>query len=72
MLPLGMTFTKVSDQAQVISEAINEFMTKFFTALTVVIVVSLISLGFRVGLVVAASIPLTLRRRVRDHDGDGT
>ena len=55
-----MTFTKVSDQAQVISEAIDEFMTKFFTALTVVIVVSLISLGFRVGLVVAASIPLTL------------
>ena len=59
-LPLGMTFTKVSDQARVIAEAINEFMTKFFTALTVVIVVSLISLGFRVGIVVAAAIPLTL------------
>jgi multidrug efflux pump subunit AcrB len=59
-LPLGMTFTKVSDQARVISEAINEFMTKFFTALTVVIVVSLLSLGFRVGIVVAAAIPLTL------------
>ncbi len=60
MLPLGMSFTKVSDQARVISEAINEFMTKFFTALTVVIVVSLISLGFRVGIVVAAAIPMTL------------
>lgn len=59
-LPLGMTFTKVSDQARVISDAINEFMTKFFTALTVVIVVSLISLGLRVGIVVAAAIPLTL------------
>lgn len=60
VLPLGVTFAKVSDQARVISEAINEFMTKFFTALTVVIAVSLISLGFRVGIVVAAAIPLTL------------
>ena len=59
-LPLGMTFTKVSDQARVIGEAVGEFMVKFLTALTVVIVVSLISLGFRVGLVVAAAVPLTL------------
>ena len=59
-LPLGMRFTQVSDQSKVIAEAIDEFMIKFFTALTVVIVVSLIALGLRVGIVVAAAIPLTL------------
>ena len=55
-----MRFTQVSDQSKVIAEAIDEFMIKFFTALTVVIVVSLIALGLRVGIVVAAAIPLTL------------
>jgi multidrug efflux pump subunit AcrB len=59
-LPVGMRYTQVSDQSKVIAEAIDEFMIKFFTALTVVIVVSLIALGLRVGLVVATAIPLTL------------
>ena len=59
-LPLGVTFTKVSDQARSIKEAVGEFMLKFFVALIVVIAVSLVSLGLRVGLVVAAAVPLTL------------
>lgn len=59
-LPVGLTLTHISDQAGVIKEAINEFMVKFFTALGVVILVSLLALGFRVGLVVAAAVPLTL------------
>lgn len=59
-MPLGMSFTKVTDQSVNITEAYNEFMLKFFVALAVVIVVSLISLGFRVGLVVAMAVPLTL------------
>lgn len=59
-LPLGITYRQVSDQSKVIAEAIDEFMVKFFTALTVVIVVSLIALGLRVGIVVATAIPLTL------------
>jgi multidrug efflux pump subunit AcrB len=59
-LPLGLTLSKVSDQSQVISEAIDEFMIKFAVALAVVIVVSLATLGFRVGIVVAAAVPLTL------------
>jgi multidrug efflux pump subunit AcrB len=59
-LPLGFVLSKVSDQSHVISEAIDEFMIKFVTALTVVIVVSLVTLGFRVGIVVAAAVPLTL------------
>lgn len=59
-LPLGMTFTKVTDQSENIAKAYNEFMVKFFVALAVVIAVSLVSLGWRVGIVVAAAVPLTL------------
>lgn len=59
-LPLGVTFDKVSDQAEKIRIAVNEFMLKFFVALGVVMLISLIALGFRVGLVVAAAVPLTL------------
>lgn len=59
-LPLGIHFTKVSDQASKISSAVNEFMLKFFVALGVVMLISLLALGFRVGLVVAAAVPLTL------------
>ncbi|HVJ41586.1 MAG TPA: efflux RND transporter permease subunit [Dongiaceae bacterium] len=59
-LPAGVTLSKVTDQAVNIREAINEFMLKFFVALTVVMFVSVISLGWRVGIVVAAAVPLTL------------
>jgi len=59
-LPQGMSFSKVTDQAVNISEAITEFMIKFLVALAVVMLVSLISLGWRVGIVVAAAVPLTL------------
>jgi multidrug efflux pump subunit AcrB len=59
-LPVGISLTHISDQADVIKAAINEFMVKFFTALGVVILVSLLALGFRVGIVVAAAVPLTL------------
>ncbi len=45
---------------QVIKHAVDEFQLKFFVALLVVMIVSLISLGWRVGIVVAAAVPLTL------------
>jgi multidrug efflux pump subunit AcrB len=59
-LPLGVTFSKVTDQAVNIREAVGEFMLKFVVALAVVMAVSLLSLGWRVGIVVAAAVPLTL------------
>jgi multidrug efflux pump subunit AcrB len=59
-MPLGLSFTKITDQAVNIAEAYDEFMLKFFVALAVVIAVSLISLGWRVGIVVALAVPLTL------------
>lgn len=59
-MPLGMSLTKVSDQAVNISSAVDEFMVKFFVALLVVMVVCFVSMGWRVGVVVAAAVPLTL------------
>jgi multidrug efflux pump subunit AcrB len=59
-LPAGITFSKVTDQAVNIREAVDEFMLKFFVALAVVMLVSFISLGWREGIVVAAAVPLTL------------
>ncbi|MCQ5471985.1 multidrug efflux pump subunit AcrB [Pantoea sp. AN62] len=59
-MPLGMTLTKVTDQSVNISSAVDEFMVKFFVALLVVMVVCFISMGWRVGVVVAAAVPLTL------------
>jgi multidrug efflux pump subunit AcrB len=58
--PLGMSLTKVTDQAVNISSAVDEFMVKFFFALVVVMLVSFLSMGWRVGIVVAAAVPLTL------------
>lgn len=59
-MPLGMTFAKVTDQSVNISSAVDEFMIKFFVALLVVMVVCFLSMGWRVGVVVAAAVPLTL------------
>ncbi|EPB6928737.1 efflux RND transporter permease subunit [Enterobacter kobei] len=59
-LPLGMTLSKVTDQSVNISSAMDEFMIKFFVALLVVMVVCFVSMGWRVGVVVAAAVPLTL------------
>lgn len=59
-MPLGMTLTKVTDQSVNISSAVDEFMVKFFVALLVVMVVCFVSMGWRVGVVVAAAVPLTL------------
>lgn len=59
-LPLGMTLTKVTDQSVNIRSSVDEFMIKFFVALLVVMVVCFVSMGWRVGGVVAAAVPLTL------------
>ena len=59
-LPLGMSLTKVTDQSVNISAAVDEFMIKFFVALLVVMTVCFVSMGWRVGVVVAAAVPLTL------------
>lgn len=59
-MPLGMSLSKVTDQSVNISSAVDEFMIKFFVALLVVLLVCFLSMGWRVGVVVAAAVPLTL------------
>ncbi|MDF5834230.1 efflux RND transporter permease subunit [Pseudomonas syringae] len=59
-MPLGMTLSKVTDQSVNIGSAVDEFMIKFFVALLVVMLVCFLSMGWRVGVVVAAAVPLTL------------
>src|SRR4029079_12028818 len=64
-LPLGMTLDKVTDQAINITSAVDEFMVKFAMALGVVLLVSLLSLGWRVGIVVAGAVPPRVVGRFR-------
>jgi multidrug efflux pump subunit AcrB len=59
-MPLGMSLSKVTDQSVNIRTAVDEFMVKFFFALGVVMLVCFLSMGWRVGIVVAAAVPLTL------------
>jgi multidrug efflux pump subunit AcrB len=59
-LPLGIGFVKIADQAIHIANAVNEFSVKFVVALFAVMCATLLTLGPRVGMVVAAAVPLTL------------
>ncbi|WP_249679053.1 efflux RND transporter permease subunit [Pseudomonas abieticivorans] len=59
-LPVGVGVHNVSDQAEVVEEAVGGFTSALFEAVIIVLVVSFVSLGVRAGLVVACSIPLVL------------
>lgn len=59
-LPVGVEIGQISDQPQVVHDAIDEFSEALFEALAIVLVVSFISIGWRAGLVVAITIPLVL------------
>ncbi|XID74990.1 efflux RND transporter permease subunit [Alkanindiges sp. WGS2144] len=59
-LPVGMSLSKVSDQPAAVKESVGEFVKVLAEAITIVLIVSFFSLGFRTGLVVAFSIPLVL------------
>jgi len=59
-LPLGAEVHEVNFQPEVVLESVGEFLQSFAEALTIVLVVSFLSLGFRSGIVVALSVPLVL------------
>jgi multidrug efflux pump len=59
-LPLGLTLSAVADQPHIVRESVDEFLLKLAAALGVVLLVSFLSLGFRAGVIVALSVPLTL------------
>jgi multidrug efflux pump subunit AcrB len=59
-LPVGVELGKVSDQAQVVSTSVGQFLRSLGEAVAIVLAVSFITLGVRAGLVVALTIPLVL------------
>ncbi len=59
-LPTGMELRRVADQPAAVRDSVGEFVKVLAEAVTIVLLVSFFSLGFRTGLVVAVSIPLVL------------
>jgi multidrug efflux pump len=59
-LPHGIELERVADQPTTVKDAIWDFERSLMEALIIVIAVSLASLGWRAGLVVATSVPLVL------------
>jgi len=59
-LPYGVELERVADQPTTVSESIWEFERSLLEALAIVLAVCLISLGWRTGIIVAASVPLVL------------
>ncbi|TCJ13445.1 efflux RND transporter permease subunit [Parasulfuritortus cantonensis] len=59
-LPLGVEINRVADQPEVVRFSIRSFVQSLAEAVSVVLLVSFISLGFRTGMVVALTIPLVL------------
>ena len=59
-LPIGVEVTQVSDQADVVEHAFDEFLHSFLEALLIVLAVSFVTLGLRTGIVVALSVPIVL------------
>ncbi len=59
-LPMGVELHKVADQPKVVDDSIWEFEKAFLEALAIVLAVCFLFLGWRTGIVVAASVPLVL------------
>jgi multidrug efflux pump len=59
-LPVGLSFNTVTSQPKIVARSVNDFVHSLAEALVIVLGVSLISLGWRTGIVVAISIPVVL------------
>ncbi len=59
-LPAGVQIQQYADQPRVVAESVWEFERSFLQALAIVMAVSFLFLGWRTGIVVAASVPLVL------------
>jgi multidrug efflux pump subunit AcrB len=59
-VPQGVNVDLIADQPKVVEHAISEFVDSFVEALAIVLFVSFLALGWRTGIVVAASVPLVL------------
>jgi multidrug efflux pump subunit AcrB len=59
-MPAGVEIQQYADQPRVVAESVWEFERSFLEALAIVLAVSFLFLGWRTGIVVAASVPLVL------------
>src|SRR6201991_4409804 len=59
-VPQGINVDRIADQPEVVEHAVSEFVHSFIEALAIVLFVSFVALGWRTGIVVAASVPLGL------------
>ncbi|MFM8637626.1 MAG: efflux RND transporter permease subunit, partial [Betaproteobacteria bacterium] len=59
-LPVGVSVDKVADQPRIVDDSVWEFEKSFLEALAIVLAVCFLFLGWRTGIVVAASVPLVL------------
>lgn len=59
-LPVGLHFETVTSQPKIVAHSVNDFVESLIEALVIVLGVSLLSLGWRTGIVVAISIPVVL------------
>lgn len=59
-LPIGVSINPVTSQAEIVAASVNDFVGSLVEALVIVLGVSLLTLGWRTGIVVAISIPIVL------------
>jgi len=59
-LPVGLNLETVTSQPKIVANSVNDFVHSLIEALVIVLGVSLLSLGWRTGIVVAISIPIVL------------
>ncbi len=59
-LPAGLTLAEVTSMPQAVKRSVDDFVEAVAKPIAIVLLVSLISLGFRTGMVVVISIPLVL------------
>ena len=59
-LPVGVRFDTVTSQPKIVAHSVNDFVKSLLEALVIVLSVSLLSLGWRTGIVVAMTIPVVL------------
>jgi multidrug efflux pump subunit AcrB len=59
-LPIGIEPILVANQPMTVEQAVGEFMESLWQAIAIILLTSIVALGFRPGAVVALSIPLTI------------
>ncbi|WP_369980400.1 efflux RND transporter permease subunit [Xanthomonas bundabergensis] len=59
-LPAGLALAEVSSMPSTVSASVDEFLRSVAEAVVIVLLVSLVTLGFRTGMVVVISIPIVL------------